>query len=280
MKFSEIRNLTKKEKKIAKELDKVREYYNNVELNKYFEPKMLWEIDNSKKNDKMTLQISEPDDINCWIQGLSQGCIVKMRNIEEAISVLMNNENLYSSAILIRHHLELAGLLCLSLEILIEQDQEKLQRFISKTFYGASYYNNPKLRESDEAFFRTETPTVSAMIRALDNFLQVNTNNGYDENFFKQNYAFFSQFSHPSSDTSSFFLDAKKEGEGNIMQFRWKPNYGDIGTINTLKVLKQNLQVGLACFYLFTAYHFSQDKIYVNEKNIAISYEILTCDFS
>lgn len=114
------------------------------------------------------------------------------------------------------------------------------------------------------------------MIRALDNFLQVNTNNAYDENFFKHNYAFFSQFSHPSNDTSSFFLDAEKEGEGHIMQFRWKPNYGDIGTINTLQGLKQNLQVGLACFYLFTAYHFTQDKVYVNEKNIALSYEILT----
>lgn len=66
---------------------------------------MVWDIDNAKKNDKMTLQISEPDDINCWIQGLSQGCIVKMRNLEEAIIVLMNSGNLYSSAILIRHHL-------------------------------------------------------------------------------------------------------------------------------------------------------------------------------
>lgn len=172
--------------------------------------------------------------------------------------------------------MELAGLLCLSLEILREQDNEKLKRFISKTFYGAAYYNNPKLRDTDVAFFRTETPTVSAMISALDNFLQVNSNNNVDENFFKHNYAFLCQFSHPSSDSSSFFVSAEKQGEGHIMQFRWPPDYGKTGVISTLQALKQNLQVGLACFYLFTAYHFLQDKMYVNENNIALSYEVLT----
>ncbi|AZH30498.1 hypothetical protein [Paenibacillus sp. M-152] len=274
--FSKLKNLKKKEKQVAKEIDSIREFYDDIILEEYYEPQMVWEIDNTKKNDKMTLIIAEPDDINCWIQGLSQGCIVKMRHLEEAIGRLMDVGDLYSSAILIRHHLELSGLLCLSLEILVEHDKDKLQRFISKTSYGAAYYNNPKLRDSNDAFFRTETPTVSAMIGALDKFLQDHTESAFDENFFKHNYAFLCQFSHPSTDTSTFFVDATLEGEGHIMQFNWEPNFGKIGTISTLHVLKQSLQVGLACYFLFTAYHFTQDKVYVNETNIEKSFEIFT----
>lgn len=274
--FSELKNLTRKEKQVAKEIDSVRVFYDEVVLERYYEPKMVWEIDNTKKNDKMTLIIAEPDDINSWIQGLSQGCIVKMRHLEDAIAKLINVGDLYSSAILIRNHLELAGLLCLSLEILLENDRDKLQRFISKTSYGAAYYNNPKLRDSDDAFFRTETPTVSAMIGALDKFLQAHTDNALNENFFKHNYAFLCQFSHPSTDTSTFFLNATPEGEGHNMQFNWKPHFGKTGTVSTLHALKQSLQVGLACYFLFTAYHFTKDKIYVNENYIEKSYEIFT----
>jgi len=274
--FIDIANLTRKEKKIAKEIDDYRNFYNLIELVEYFEPVLLTEINNTKKTDKMSLIISEPGDINCWILGLSQNCIVKMKNLEEAVVTLMNKGDLYSAAILIRHHMELAGLICLALEVLRDGDNEKLQRFISKTFYGASYYNNPRLRESDDAFFRTETPTVSAMIRALDSFLKLNSENKLDENLCAHNYAFFSQFSHPSFDSSSFFVDSRKLEQGHTIQFRWKPNYGQTGVYSTLTALKQNLQIGLASYFIFTAYHFTHEKVYCNEDNIAISYEILT----
>lgn len=130
---------------MAKEIDELREYYNQIELRKYFEPQMIWQTDNTKKTDKMMLLISDPSDINQWIQGVSQGWIVKMRYIEEVLISLITLRDLYSSAILIFRHMELSGLICLSLEVLLEDNKDKLQCFISKTSYGAAFYNNPKL---------------------------------------------------------------------------------------------------------------------------------------
>lgn len=151
MNFSNIANLSRKEKKVAGEIDKYRNLYSSIKLIEYYEPAVITLIDDTKKTDKMAVIVSEPDDINCWIHGLSQSCVVKMKNLEDSIISLINNGDLYSAAILIRHHMELVGLICLSLEVLQEQDYEKLQRFISKTFYGAAYYNNPRLRRSEDA---------------------------------------------------------------------------------------------------------------------------------
>jgi hypothetical protein len=248
--FSNIANLSRKEKKVAGEIDKYRNLYSSIKLIEYYEPAVITLIDDTKKTDKMAVIVSEPDDINCWIHGLSQSCVVKMKNLEDSIISLINNGDLYSAAILIRHHMELVGLICLSLEVLQEQDYEKLQRFISKTFYGAAYYNNPRLRRSEDASFRTETPTVSAMIRALDNLLKQNSDNEFEENVFTHNYAFLCQFSHPCYDTSSFFVNTIKINEGHMIQFRWQPDYGKTGLFTTLNALKQNLQFGLASFYL------------------------------
>lgn len=230
MEFLEIPELSIEEKSVVKEIEELREYYNQIELHKYFEPQMIWQTDNTKKTDKMTLLISDTSNINQWIQGVSQGCIVKMRYIEEALISLITLRDLYSSAILIRHHMELSGLICLSLEVLLEDNKDKLQRFISKTSYGAAFYNNPKLRDSDFALFRTETPTVTAMIGALDNFVQANSYSE-EKDIYKHNYAFLCQFSHPSQDSSALFVDAIEENEGHVMQFRWVPDFGDTGII-------------------------------------------------
>ncbi|MBP1762372.1 MAG: hypothetical protein H6Q64_1914 [Firmicutes bacterium] len=280
MDFIDIVNLSRKEKKVAREIDKYRIFYNSIKLINYYEPIMLNSIDNTKKTDKMSTIISEPDDINCWINGLSQSCVVKMKYLENSMITLLNSGDLYSTAILIRHHMELAGLICLCLEVLLEalkdKDYMKFQRFISKTFFGAAFYNNPVLRESESAFFRTETPTISAMIRALDNFLKANSASEIYDSVFAHNYAFLCQFSHPCSDTSSFFTDFEKIDKGHMIQFRWQPDYGKTGFFVMLNALKQNLQFGLASFYLFTAYHFTHDGIYVDKSNVDISYEILS----
>mgnify|MGYP001272979047 CR=1 FL=1 len=281
MAFSDLK-LTKENWKVAVDIDNLRSFYDRVTLEKYFEPKQVFTIEKLKKTDKMTTLISDPDDINSWIKGVSYSCIVKTRYIEESILALFRIKDYFSAAILIRQHMELCGLLCLTLQVfktaLDTGEYNELFRFISKTTMGSSYFNNPNLRDGALAFFRTETPTITAMIKAMDHFLEKN----YDideekKNFHVHNYAFLCQFSHPGFDSSTFFVNAEKVEEGTAFEFKWSPRFGPKALTTLLRVLKQNLQFGLANYFILSSFDVNSNfDITQKYENIEISYEILS----
>lgn len=265
MKFSDLK-LSEEAKLLANQIDSFRQIYNEIELESYFEPTQIREM-----VEEMNLLITCPEDLIAWQKSVGYGCLVKMKHLEQSIINLLSYDDIYSSAILIRHHMELCGLICLSLEMLTQGLKSgnftKLNKFISKTQFGTSYYNNPKLRDGQFAFGRIETVTISEMIKSMDRFLQQDNSDFPEENrnFHVHNYAFLCQFSHPSTDSSCFFVDTQKIDNnklsfGHKIQFKWNPEFGGTGALTMLNALKQNIMIGLACYFILDSFIFLSDE--------------------
>lgn len=259
MKFSQLEYLDDESKVYAEQLDSYREIYDEIELQPIFEPLQIREVNRGK----MSLIISCVDDLRAWQKEMGYGNIVKMKSLEDSILRLMFNKDLYACTILIRQHMELCGLLALSLDTLRtslkENNFEALNKFISKTWFGTSFYNNPKLRDTYLADMGIETVTVSAMIKALDKFIEEDRDIQEEKNLFVHNYAWLCQVVHPSTYSYCFFNDALRVDEGHNIQFRWNPEFGHLSIPYTLRMLGQNLMIGLASYFVFMAYTFLDD---------------------
>ena len=257
----------------ARRIDKFRDIYDSIQLECIFEPFQLQEI----VKGKMSVVIVNHEDLIAWQKEISYSCIVKMRNIEDSIFTLLKKNDLYSTAILLRHHLELAGLLSLSVEVLMDslknENFDKLNQFISKTWFGNSFYNNPKFRNSEEAFGAIETVTISAMISSLDKFIEKFRSTSkidFPQNIFSKKYAWLCQIAHPNSASSCFFTKSTVVLNGTNVQFGWEGDFGDeIGILTFLNCLYFSLAIGLANFFLLSSYKFAEDMTVTQDKNIA-----------
>lgn len=260
MNFLDLK-LDKNSRLTAQQLDSYREIYNDIHFESIFEPIQIREV----INNKMTVILTCVDDIRAWQKEIGYSCLVKMKYLEESIIKLIDSSDLYSSAILVRQHMELCGLLALSLEVLNkslkENNYEDLNRFVSKTWFGTPFNNNSKLKDGFLAFMGTETVTISSMIKALDNFIHAHKEEGeeIEPNLYVHNYACLCQIVHPSAISSSFFNDASKVDEGHIVNFKWEPDFTDKAIPTVLKILSQNLLIGLASYFVFMAHIFLDD---------------------
>ena len=153
-----------------------------------------------------------------------------------------------------------------------KRDFDILIKLISKTWFGSSFYNKPMFRDSDEAFGRIETISISAMINALDSFLEsLNNKQNIEQKSFANNYTWLCQFAHPNATSSSFFTKTNKTSNGTIIDFEWDGNFvGEEGYFRLLNMLVSNMIIGLANYYIFLSFHFSEGMIVTQDKNMAI----------
>jgi len=265
----------------AEKIDSYQDVYDSINLESIYEPIQLRQI---IKN-KMSVVITSHEDLIAWQKEIAFSCVVKMRKVEESIYFLLKERDLYSIAILLRHHMELAGLMTLSVDVLSDSlksdDFDKLTQFITKTWFGSSFYNNPKFRDSEFAFGTTETVTVSAMIKSLDkfidNFRQFNKIE-FPENVFTKNYSWLCQIAHPNSASSAFFTNSENATNGFNVTFKWTGDFDENKSILAfLNALYFNLAIGLTNFYLMLSYSFHEDMSITQDENIAMKgyYEIL-----
>ncbi|MCX6239756.1 MAG: hypothetical protein NTY07_19795 [Bacteroidia bacterium] len=272
MKFSTL-DISKNSLKYAKMIDSYREIYDSIVFDEILEPLQLL----MSEKDKMTVKITNHLDLIAWQKEIAYSCIVKLRKTEESILSLFQNKDLYSISILVRHHMELCGLLSLSVEVLMDSlqnnDFDKLERYVSKTWFGSSFYNNLKFRDSIEAFFTTETVTISAMIKSLDKWIeyfQKNSDSDFPVNMFSKNYSWLCQIAHPNSASSAFFANAKEVDRGHIVKFNWTGDFAEKkGAELVLSILYFNLTVGLTNYYLLMSYQFSEDMEITQDEKIA-----------
>lgn len=233
----------------------------------------------------MNVEITNHLDLIAWQKEIAYSGIIKMRKTENSIFHLLKNNDLYPVFILLRHHMENAGLLALSVEILMESlendDFEKLNKYISKTWFGNSFFNKPMFRNSDEAFGTIETVTVTATIKSLDKFINsvVKSKNGeIDNNPFSKNYSWLSQFAHPNSASSCFFATTSEAKNGIDLIFNWEGNFvEDVGIEKILNMLFFNISTGLANYFLLISYKFMDDMTVIQDEDIAMKayFEVL-----
>lgn len=262
MKYESL-NLPKNCDFYSKRIDSIQEVYKSIKFETLFEPTQL-RI--QEKGKKMNVEITNHLDLIAWQKEIAYSSVVKMHTVEESIYNSIKNKDLYSMAILLRHHMENAGLLALAVEILIEsldkENFEVLNRFISKTWFGSSFYNKPLFRDSEQAFLSIETVTISAMINALDKFLTTISSDQNEEpqNIFNNNYTLLCQIAHPNSASSCFFTKTKKVKNGTNVTFTWNGNYQeDEGLYRFMNMLYYNMTFGLANYYIFMSHQFTED---------------------
>ncbi len=280
MKFSDLK-LPKNCKDLSMKTDSLRQIYDSIKFEELFEPVQMREIIKGKMNVVITNHL----DLIAWQKEIAYSGIIKMRKTENSILQLLKNNDLYSVFILLRHHMENAGLLTLSVDILLESlnndDFEKLNKYISKTWFGNSFFNKPMFRESDEAFGAIETITVSAMIKSMDNFINnvsKTSKEKISDNPFSKNYSWLSQFAHPNSASSCFFTTTSQTNNGTDLVFNWDGNFvEDVGIEKILNMLFFNISVGLANYFLLNSYKFQEDMTVTQDNEIAMRayFEIL-----
>jgi len=257
----------------SRRIDMFREIYDSIQFESIYEPVQLREIIKGK----MSVVIANHEDLIAWQKEIGYSCIVKMKNVEDSICTLFKNKDLYSVAILLRHHLEQAGLLTLSVEVIMDSlkndDFDKLNQFISKTWYGNSFYNNPKFRDTDEAYGTIETVTISAMISSLDKFIDKFRNTSkidFPQNVFSKKYAWLCQIAHPNSASSCFYTKTTEAINGTNIQFRWTGDYAeDVSVLSFLNCLYFSLAIGLANYFLFSSFKFSENMTVTQDEEIA-----------
>jgi hypothetical protein len=262
MKYESL-NLPKNCDFYSKRIDSIREVYKSIKFETLFEPTQL-RI--QEKGKKMNVEITNHLDLIAWQKEIAYSSVVKMHTVENSIYNSIKNKDLYSMAILLRHHMENAGLLALAVEILIEsldkENFEVLNRFISKTWFGSAFYNKPLFRDSEQAFLSIETVTISAMVNALDKFLATIScdQNEEPQNIFNNNYTLLCQIAHPNSASSCFFTKTKKVKNGTNVTFTWNGNYQeDEGLYRFMNMLYYNMTFGLANYYIFMSHQFTED---------------------
>lgn len=261
-------------------IDSLRDVYDSIKFEKLFEPTQIREI----IYDKMNVKITSHLDLIAWQKEIACSGIIKMRKTEDSILNSLKNNDLYAVFILLRHHMENAGLLTLSVDVLLNSldndDFEKLNKYISKTWFGNSFFNKPMFRKSDDAFGTIETITVSAMIKSMDKFINnfLEKEKIDERNPFSRNYSWLSQFAHPNSASSCFFTTTFEAKEGTDLIFNWDGdfNINDWG-LPIFNILFFNITVGLANYFLLNSFIFSQDMSVTQDDNIAMKayYEIL-----
>ncbi|GEM_PF-3831453 len=253
-------------------IDSLQEIYNSIEFESIFEPKQIRLIENGR----MSVQITSHQDLIAWQKEIAYSSVIRMRTTESSIYVSLDRLDFYAFAILLRHHMENAGLLALTVQTLMEsfdkRDFSILNKYISKTWFGSSFYNKPMFRDSDEAFMRIETVSVSAMINALDSFLEtLNKEPELKQKSFANNYTWLYQFAHPNVTAASFFTIINKIRNGTIIDFEWDGNFiGEEGYYRLLDMLLINIMVGLANYFIFLSFHFSEGMNVTQDKELAI----------
>ena len=268
MKASDMK-INKKYESILGRLDHYRNLISSVKFETIFEPLQLLIVD----ADDAEVKICTIDDIISWHKELSYSFVVKINNIENQILYLIDNEDIYSASILLRHHMEQCGYITLAtekfIEFIKEDSIEILEKFIAKTSFGSPLSNNKNTKNLHEAFMTTKTPNIVFFINALDRFIEQNYKTSDNKHFFTKNYCMLNHFAHPSSLSSVFFVDSKIVENGHELIFRYKQNaLGDFGKHNMLKLLEQNIIVGYTSYFIFNSFIFEENKITQNQDMI------------
>lgn len=276
MKFCDL-TLPPNSTKFAQQIDELREIYEGITLQKYFEPHQQLFFHKAKAS----LPNLSGHDLTAWQQSICYSGLVKMKLLEDSILTLLKNSDFFSALILLRQHMEQTGMLALAVDKLQgsirDKKYEEFNDFITKTWFGSSFYNNPKFRDTEFAMFRTETIKISQMIGALDKYMS--GEKAKELNYvFQRNYAWLCQFVHPNSSSSSMFVDNVEEENGTTIQFKWQQHlHNDLYFPRVLSNLKYSQIAGLSCFFILQSFSFNEDMTFTqNEENISFAYhEIL-----
>lgn len=268
-------NLEENIEKIYERISHYRNISTQIKIDEIFEPTqmLIFEGEESK------VEICTIEDLLCWQKEMSYSFLVKSTHIEKQILKYAEVNDFYTSAILLRHHMEQCGLITLAMEKLLEFIKTGsftiIEDFIAKTLFGSPFVNNKKFKYSLETLAMTKTPNIVSFINALDRFIEQNCKGPNNKNNYSKNYSVLNHFAHPSSLSSVFFTNAEKVENGHKIQFSFEQDSGsDIAKYNILRLLEQNILIGYSSYYILNSFNLKSDgTIEQDEDMIKFAYD-------
>lgn len=142
------------------------------------------------------LIMMSPETVEGWAKHIAYACRGRMRALEHAILLLLSQGCVVAPMMIVRGHLETAGLAAYSDETLRSGEWDQIARLIPKTLFGNSLVRTARKdpAAADLLNLTEQEPVeVGKLIAAMDRLSE-----GGVSRFFQRSYALFSNFAHPN----------------------------------------------------------------------------------
>ncbi len=238
-------------------IENIRQEMSSQPLEEFFEPVSV--IDTS--NEGRTLVSISPESLAAWTKHIAYSTQVRMCALESAILSELAEGRLLSSMVLIRGHMEIAGLAALCEEILIEsmctRNLERLEDLILKTLFGTSLSQMAKKdKTTDEMLLLSAQRTIriDSAIEAMDKF----ASQGKVGMCYRRFYALLCEFAHPNYPGVKSFIQVLNKNEGGwLVKYQDDEEIEDAHIDMALQMFSDNMRVGYAASELLRLARFS-----------------------
>lgn len=212
----------------------------------FFEPKSMFDM----TDDKPVLTGVTAADVNAWRHHVADSSLVKMQALEDAVLTELLAEHLTASIILVRAHMEVAGLATYCCEQLFnaarKEDWQSLLKAMHQTNFGTSMRIQADGRPRvDQMISETEIRPLRPgdLIKAMDRF----ANHEKINDRFQPVYGLLSEMAHPVMRGNRLFRDVLEETRDG-WRIRYRPEQGlDMrGARMALEALLANMRIGYA----------------------------------
>jgi len=223
---------------------RIRNYCLTIPFDTFFEPVSIIEgLGKKRKLINLT-----PEMVNAWVKHVCYSSKVRMVNLEEASLSELSQARLIPAMVLIRSHLESAGLACLCQEELRKwiktNDSKSIRELIPATFLGTSLFRAKKKDESlEDMLFLSEHDKVpsSRLVSALDNFFTTSDPTGRAHSL----YGFLCEYTHPNMRALRDHIDiVEHEIEGWFHDYQFEAKLGKDHYSMALNALRHGMKAG------------------------------------
>ena len=245
---SYVESLKKKYPKYAERFDSISQIHytqTKVVSEPFFEPISVLDADTRNRR----LINIDPDMLNSWVKHLSHSTRLKMLKFESAVLSELNEGRHTSTMVLIRSHMEVAGLAAFSINTLTESAQrgdiEQLSIIIPKTFFGTSLSRETRHDDSVlDSLTYTEstqsTVTSAQLIRAIDLYM-----NQEETGAIRRYYALLCEWTHPNPRASQEYAKVLEEREdGWIIHYTDFSGLDEVALDMATTLLYDNMRAG------------------------------------
>lgn len=227
-------------------IQNIRFEISSLPIEEFFEPVSV--IDMSNKRHKLDSII--PESLTAWTKHIAYSTRVRMGALEPAVLSELAEGRVLASMVMIRSHMEIAGLAALCEVTLIQavhtRDIEPLRILIPKTLFGTSLARDAKkdqLWQDILLMSEQEGITICSAIEAMDNF----TSPDKDWVRYRRFYAILCDYAHPNYRGVKGFVQLLREDkEGWVVKYKDTEEIEDAHVNIALQMLSDNMRIGYA----------------------------------
>jgi hypothetical protein len=246
------------------EVQRITDYVQSIPFESFYEPVSGLEIAGKVRR----LLNLTPDIVNAWVRHVFYSSRVRMLNLERGALAELNDRRLLTAMILIRSHMESAGMASLCHQEIRRwaetNDGSIIKELIPKTFFGTSMVRTQKkAKDLEGALSPSEHDHIPSgqLISALDYFISLGEPNGYAH----FQYGLLCDYTHPNMRAVKDHIEIKEFDtevtgvEGWFHLYKITPEWTEASYIMALHVLMISMKAGHAVCEMLRRTRFSAE---------------------